>query len=341
MAGGYINPLSPKALLSAVSKNEFAAAYYLVGSDDYRIVEAEKYIAGRFLGETGSAGLKRLDARRLKLADLLTELSALPFLGEKLVIAVRDIQRIGHQEVSKVARMVHPADPNRLLIFSSPSDRMPKLNSAFIRGMVDLATVIRFDPLTLQESRGRITRNLEQEGMTIAPDALALMAERLDGNMGAIDNETLKLVAVAANCGMTTVDRELVASTISGYQTFGMFDLATAMLEGQPSSAMRHLHYLFAHGLTGAFILRWVIEHFQALYLLQTHQQPSRVPAWKLRQIRPHVGRLTDDQLAEFLVALGELDSRQRSTVASEGKGLVRELWLEQFVTTTLAARGA
>ena len=85
--------VTPFQLLKDISAGKFKPAYYFYGSEDYRITEAEKYLARQFLpGAQMSVNYRKFDGRKTKAGDLITHLSNLPMLGEKQVFVVSDFQ---------------------------------------------------------------------------------------------------------------------------------------------------------------------------------------------------------------------------------------------------------
>ena len=64
-------------------------AYYFFGTEDYRIVEAEKYVARQFLPDRQLVtNYRKIDGKKTSCSDLLAELSSLPMLGERQVFGV-------------------------------------------------------------------------------------------------------------------------------------------------------------------------------------------------------------------------------------------------------------
>ena len=77
---------TPKKLVDDVTGGKFRPAYYFYGPEEYRLLEAIKFVAHQFLPKKQlTTNFRRLDGRRTKCDDLIAELSVFPMLGERQV----------------------------------------------------------------------------------------------------------------------------------------------------------------------------------------------------------------------------------------------------------------
>ena len=102
--------MTPTQLQSEISAGKFRPAYYFWGTEDYRIIEAEKYLARQFLPDLQlTTNYRRIDARKASFAEISAELSAYPMLGERLVVAVSEVQKLSSDELEKLAKLLSPS----------------------------------------------------------------------------------------------------------------------------------------------------------------------------------------------------------------------------------------
>jgi DNA polymerase III delta subunit len=84
---------TPDDLQKLVRAGKYKPVYYFFGEDDYRIIEAEKYLVGQFIPEAQRiTNYRRFDGKKMRCDDLLSELAVYPMLGERQVFAVKNIQ---------------------------------------------------------------------------------------------------------------------------------------------------------------------------------------------------------------------------------------------------------
>jgi DNA polymerase-3 subunit delta len=307
--------MTPKQLLSDISSGKFRPVYYFFGSEDYRIVEAEKFIAATFLPEEQqTSNFRRLDARETKGPDLVAELSVYPMLGERQVFAVSDFQRYRPAEVERVLKILAPPDPNRVVIFSSPSERTPKKNSAFFRAMAKAGETVEFKRLTAIETAGTISRKLTRAGLTIEPEALKIMTELVAGNRGALEAETDKLLDYKEEGEKVTVDD--VGRVCSGYQVYSIFDLADHVVQGDMRRALDLIRSLLSDGNSPTSLVYHLGTHFLSLYKVKNSHPLESTRRFLLAKFRDQAAGFENEQLEAAIETIAEADAAMRQTGA-------------------------
>jgi len=321
---------TPGTLFKDVTAGRFKPAYYFYGSEDYRVAEAEKFVARQFLPHLQmTTNLYRIDGRRTKAPDLIAQLSNLPMLGEKQVFIVRDFQSYRPTEVTQVLGLLSPPDPNRIVIFSSPSARTPRKTSAFFKSISQAAEVIEFKKLTYQESAAQIQGRLEKEGLSISPDAIKLLAEVVAGNKGALDAELTKLCNYKSSGESITVDD--IRMVCAGYEVFGIFDLADEVVAGDSKKVLRMIRSLLAEGNSPATLMALMQQHFISLYLVKFNKNPLGRRAFLVHKLRQQAARYDDSRLESIIVETAEADARLRH------KGLKPDTTLEMLALSLVS----
>lgn len=303
--------LTPKALSDAVSSGKFEPLYYFYGTEDYRIVEAEKFVAHQFLPERQiPTNYRRMDGRRTKCVDILAELSAYPMLGERQVIAVSDIQSYNASEIDRILKILDPPDPNRIVVFSSPSARTPRKNSAAKNRLASAAVTVEFTKMTARETAGMISRKLAGHGLEIEPDALTLLTELVGGNRGAVETETGKLVDYVGQG--RTVTAEDIRAVSAGFQVYSIFTLADEIINGDRRRVLRQVQTLIADGSSPTGILFFVGQHFLSLYLVRNDKPLPPNVRFLAGKFRQQASRFDNRQLEYFLTEIAACDAMMR-----------------------------
>ena len=323
---------SPQKLHAAVSKGEFKSLYYFFGPEDYRVSEATKYIAQQYLPDRQLAtNFLRLDGRKIRCPDLIAELSVFPMLGERQVFAVSSFQSYKPSEIERILRLLDPADPSRLVILSSPSEKAPKKNSAFFKSVSAVAECVEFPRLDPQSAATQIAGKLSRAGLQIEPSASNLLVRLLDGNRGALESEVAKLIDYKEQGG--TITTEDIEKTAAGYELFTIFQLAGEIVGGNRARVLKLIKRLLHEGETPTGILFFLGQHFVSLYLVKAGKslEPSR--RWLEREFRPQASGFTLPQLQQSiqLIARADADLRRRRTLP--------ELVLDQLVLQMMTPR--
>jgi len=322
--------LPPKKLHTDVAKGEFKNLYYFFGPEDYRISEATKYIAQQFLPDRQIAtNFLRLDGRKTRCADLIAELSVFPMLGERQVFSVSSFQSYKPNEIERILKILEPADPVRIVILSSPSDKTPKKNSVFFKKVNSVAECVEFHRLDPESAAVQLTTKLSKVGLEIEPRARDLLVSLLAGNRGALDSEVAKLVDYKEPGGTVTVaDIEKIAA---GYEAFTVFQLGGEIAGGNRLRVLDLVKRLLLEGGTPTGILFFLGQHFVSLYLVKAGKSLEPNRRWLEREFRPQAAGFALSQLERAIQLIAQADSDLRR------KRTPPELVLDQLVLQMMA----
>ncbi len=110
-------------------------------------------------------------------------------------------------------------------------------------------------PVNAQELPRWLEQRMQQHGMQPEPEALRILADRLEGNLLAARQEIDRL-ALIRGAGMVTVDD--VMKVVADSSRFDAFALAEHMLTGNLRDGLRVAAGLKRHGHTAADVAgRW------------------------------------------------------------------------------------
>jgi DNA polymerase-3 subunit delta len=302
---------SPSELHKQIAAGKFKPAYYFFGTEDYRIAEAEKFIARQFLPDRQLiTNYRKLDGKKTSCADLLAELSNLPMIGERQVFTVSDFQSYSPTEIEQVLRLLSPADPTRIVIFTSPSAKTPKKNSSFFLTVSKVAVPVEFRKLTDRETSGLISRQLREAEIKIDPEALKLLTELIAGNRGAIDAEVAKLVNYKEKGDTVTVDD--VKKMAAGYEMFNIFQVADHVVAGETKKVLRMIESLLAGGNSPATITTLLQQHFISLYLVKNGKSPLGRRGFLVPKLSEQAREYDNNQLEQIIVEIAATDAELR-----------------------------
>ena len=325
---------SPSQLLKEISSGSFKPAYYFYGSEDYRIIEAEKYVARQFLPDLQmTTNFQRIDGRKASADDIVMALSTLPMLGEKQVFVVSEFQSFRPKEVERVLKMLSAKDTGRVVIFSSPSQRTPKKSTAFFKTMATTVEAVEFNRLTVQESAGIIRQRLKKEQIIIEKDALQLLVELISGSRGGLENELSKLIDYKeAGETIAVDDVRLIAS---GHEVVNIFELADLIVAGKRQKVMQTIGLLVSEGNSPVTIITLLQQHILSLYLVKNGKSPLGNRNFLIPKFRQQAQRFSNDQLEQVIIDISTTDSElRRSKVPPQTQVEMLALKLVESVNT-------
>ncbi len=302
---------TPQRLFQEVSTGRFKPAYYFFGTEDYRITEAEKFVARQFLPDLQLVtNYRKIDGKKTSCADLMAELSNFPMLGERQVFAVSDFQSYTPTEIGRVLRLLAPVDTTRVVIFSSPSSKIPKKNSSFFIAVSKVVEAVEFRKLSNREVAGLITRQLQQAEVKIEPEALKLLTELIAGNRGAVEAEVAKLVNYKEPG--ETVSVEDVKRIAAGYEIFNVFQVADLIVAGDPAKVLRAIENLLANGNSPVTITTLLQQHFISLYLVKNGKKPLGRRGFLIPKLSEQAAKYDNNQLEQIIIEIAATDSDLR-----------------------------
>lgn len=187
---------------------------------------------------------------------LLAASDSLSLFGERRIIELRlaagKLPEAGARALEAYA--ARPADDAVLLVTSGKLDGAAQ-KSKWFTAMDRAGVVVQVWPVEVRQLPAWIAQRMRSRGLVPSDDAVALVAERVEGNLLAAAQEIEKLVLLH---GTGPLDAETVAASVGNSARFDVYALADSVLEGKPSRIVRILNGLEAEGVEPILVL-WAL----------------------------------------------------------------------------------
>ncbi len=309
--------MSPSELLKELESGKFRPVYYLYGSEDYRIKEAERSLVRKFLPrQSMNFGYKNLSASRMDIKDILTELSVMPMLGDKQAFTISDIQSLAPDKIEKLIKMLDPPDANRMVILTSPAAKTPRKTTKTFKLLTDETAAVEFKKYTPVQSEKKIRFILSENDIEIDPEAIRLLIELSGGDMGGLIGEVNKIIDYIGKGGRVTV--EDISEVCSDYQSFENYLLGEKVASFDLEIALGTLHNLLRKGDRASTLIFQLGEFFLGVYLVK-NGKPARIgksdQSWKYRKF---TNLFSNDQLEEIIQLTAQTDRDLRTNIKPE-----------------------
>ena len=178
--------------------------------------------------------------------------------------------------------------PDTLLLVVS--QEKPERNAAWVDALERAGAYVQVWPLEPRQVPAWVAQRLRSRGLDPAPDAVALIAERVEGNLLAAAQEVDKLVLLHP---AGPLDAEAVAQAVADSARYDAFKLVDAALAGDLPRTVRVLEGLKAEGEEPVMILGALVRQIKELASLaaaiEAGQVPQRVLAGIWERRRPLV----------------------------------------------------
>ena len=162
------------------------------------------------------------------------------------------------------------------------------------------------------ELNGWIDRRLRSRGVKAAPDAVARLAQRIEGNLLAAAQEVDKLALLAE--GDAPIDLARMDALVADSARYDVFRLVDAALNGQPAQVSRMLAGLRAEGEAVPALMGMVVKELQTVAALARARnfaaECKALRIWDAKQAvyKRALGKHPPERWQRFVVEAGRVD---------------------------------
>jgi DNA polymerase-3 subunit delta len=234
------------------------AGTYLVAADEPLLVaEAADDIRQ-------AARAKGFDERELHVVDrgfrwdtLAASADSLSLFSSRRIIELRlQTPRPGDAGARAIRELSEARDPDRLLLITVQArlDAAAQ-RSVWAKTIEQHGVVVEIWPVTRSELPRWITARGKRRGLSIAGNAAELLADRVEGNLLAADQELAKLELISEGA---EVDTAAVLAAVAASARFDVFRLSDAIVAGDLRRALSVLAGLESDG-THPTLIAWAV----------------------------------------------------------------------------------
>ena len=303
--------------LSSHLKNSLAPCYLVTGDEHLLVAEALDEIreAAR---ATGFAN------RELHVAttgfdwnQLMASTGNMSLFAELRIIELRlPTGKPGRTGGQAIVELVEQAGPELLFIVTAPKLDRGAAASKWAKAIEQKGVGLQIWPIGLRELPGWIANRMRQVGLQPDRDAVALIADRVEGNLLAAGQEIEKLRLLLGEGKVTGED---VNAAVANSSRYDVYKLTDAALAGDARRAVRILGGLKAEGVEPVIVMWALTRELRVLAMLDdavrqgndlgNAMQSARV--WNNRQglMRSCIGRHQHGDFHRMLKASGRADA--------------------------------
>ncbi len=177
--------------------------------------------------------------------DTLADANAsLSLFGDRKIIELRmNGNKVGDQGSKALQAYANDANPDNVLIISSPRLEKAQFNSKYFKAVQAAGATVQVYDIGSDDLPAWLSTRAGARGLHLTPDACRLMADRVQGNLLAAAQEVDKLLMAGHN----EVDGETAAALVADSARFSVFTMVDAAMAGD-SKCLTILEYLRAEG---------------------------------------------------------------------------------------------
>lgn len=303
--------------LSGHLARELASVYLVAGDEPLLVSEALQEIRARARRDGFEERELHVVERAFKWRELEAGAENLSLFSSRRIIELRlPSPRPGDLGARTLRSLVERSDPDRLLLIATTKLDASAARSVWVKCIQEHGALVQIWPIERPELPAWIRRRAAAVGLDLTAPAAELLADRVEGNLLAADQELQKLVMLL---GDRRADEEAVLDAVASNTRFDVFRLTDAVLSGDTRRAMRVLQGLRTEGAEPALVSWALSRDICLLARLKTAVLSgegeaagmNRLRVWQRRQplVRRALMRFEADQLARLLVRASEVDS--------------------------------
>ena len=262
-----------------------APVYLVFGDEPLQLGEAADAIRqrARALGFTERSCLEH--SASFDWSALAGEAGSLSLFAERRLIELRiSGDGIGRDGADAIREYCSRISDDVLLLMLAPQLDWKTLKSKWAQELDRVGVVVQVRPLQGPQLLAWLRQRLQGSGLQPTPEAVALLAERVEGNLLAAQQEIAKLRLLREP---GPLDAEALLAAVHDSARYDLFDLTDAALAGDLARVHRVLRGLSAEGTAEPLVL-WVlareIRKLSAVGYAIAHRQDLE-PVLKAHQV--------------------------------------------------------
>jgi DNA polymerase-3 subunit delta len=283
-------PLNPTQWQKALAADSLRPVYLLAG-EELLVLEAADALRAQ-ARRLGYAERDILDvSQHFDWDDLARAAAGMSLFATRKLIDLRLPTGRPGTEGAKAINAFCAAPPPDTSLLITASDWSNKHEGAWTRNLDAAGALVVFNAPRPHEWAGWIGARLASRGLGATPDAAALLAERVEGNLLAAAQEIDKLVVLHGH-GKTRIDATEMEHLVADSARYDAFKLTDAAFAGDGGRALHILAGLRAEGDELIALMGWLVNQLQlALRLANARDFSAQAKTERLWQAREQLFR--------------------------------------------------
>lgn len=294
------------------------APCYLVTGDEHLLVD-EALDAIRTAAREREFGHRELHVATTGFdwGQLSASTGTMSLFAERRIVELRlPTGKPGRSGGQAIVDLAGQAGDDLLFIVTAPKLDRSSSNAKWAKVLEQRGARLDIWPIGLRELPGWIANRMRAVGLQPDRDAVALIADRVEGNLLAAGQEVEKLRLLL---GEGKVSAEDVSGAVANSSRYDVYKLADAAMAGDAGRAVRILGGLQAEGIEPILVMWALTRELRTLALLDdavregrdlgSAMQAARI--WKTRQglVRNCIGRHRHGSFHRLLQASARADA--------------------------------
>ena len=205
-------------------------------------------------------------------AELIAANQSMSLFGDRQLIELRVQAKFSDKGRKALIEYCNTANPDNLLLIISAKIEAAQTKAKWFSQCTTLGWWVPIWPIERYQFPNWLQSRLSAAGLQADSDAVALLAERVDGNLLAAKQEIEKLALTQSG----PLTAESILQSVSDSSRYTVFDLSAAFLTGDLALSLKILNVLSGEGVEAAVILWLISRELRLLVELAEAQQAGQ-----------------------------------------------------------------
>lgn len=212
---------------------------------------------------------------------VLESANSMSLFGDRKLIEIRqDKPKFDDAAKKALSHYLERPNPDTVLLIVLPKLEKAFTSTKWFQAIENIGLHVQIWPMESRELPAWIDARMRQNGMTPSREAVALLAERVEGNLLAAAQEIEKLRLLV---GTGNIDIQAIANAVTDHARYNIYDLVDNAIDRQTEHALKMLHFCRASGEEPPVLLWAFAKELRTLTAIQ-HQAQKGIQLPKLMQ---------------------------------------------------------
>ena len=335
-------------LKKQIDSSFFEPLYLFYGEESYLVNTYAKRLTEKIVDKnTAAFNLHRFEADETEIDDVLEALSMYPFMAEKNLTVLVDlnVETLSAQDKKKLFDYFENPNPSSVFLIYYPSYEGGKKSAKwneFLKAFKKNGTVVNFEKKTQAETEKLLCAYAAKLKCELSRSNASYLISVSKNDLQMLFSELDKLCAYS---GGNEITKEMIDNVVSFNTETTVFVLSRALVQGELDKAYTLLDVLFNQNEKALSILGALSSAYVDLYRVKTailSGYPARYPAevfsYKGREfVLDNAGRsvknLSDTSIRKSIQLISDTDILLKSTSQENHRRILEEMFakLQQF----------
>ena len=259
--------LYPEKLAAHLQQQLFPV--YLVSGDEPLLLQECSDQIRKSARQQGCSEREIIDAgvSGFKWQDILHSASSMSLFAERKLVELRlPSGKPGAEGSKALCEYLDMASGDDVLLIIAGKIDKQSTNSKWYKALGKAGATIQVWPVDAKNLPGWLQQRVRSAGMSIEPEALQLLCDRVEGNLLAAVQEVEKLKLLATDAKITT---QTITEAVSNNARYNVFAMTDSALQGDATTSLRMLHGLRGEGSEPPVVLWALAREIRTLYETQ------------------------------------------------------------------------